>query len=60
MSLLEDRLLRILELRRLGKDEQDIAFALDLSTEIIKDYEAGVYEEIRKNPHNSTALLAEI
>ena len=57
MSLLEDRLLRILELRKLGRDEQEIASVLELSAEIVKDYESSVYEEIRKYPHNSPAML---
>jgi len=57
MSLLEDRLVRILELRKLGRNEEEIASALELSPEIIKDYENSVHEEIRKYPYNTPALL---
>ena len=57
MPLLEDRLVRILELRKLGMNEEQIASALELSPDIVKDYEIRISEEIRKYPHNSPALL---
>ena len=59
MSLLEDRLVRILELRRLGKDDNEVASALELSPDIVRGYEMRVGDEIRKHPHNSSAYLSE-
>jgi len=48
MTLLEDRLIKIIELRQLGFDDEKISNELNLSKEIIKNYEKSTKNQILK------------
>ncbi len=61
MSFLEDRLLRILELRKLGKDDDQIAKFLNLSKNVTLAYEKLIYNRLKnKEAFNLENIAKEI
>ncbi|MEK6904553.1 MAG: hypothetical protein AABW87_03095, partial [Nanoarchaeota archaeon] len=59
MSLLEDRITRILELRQLGKSTEEISEDLGLAAGIVDSYEAVLKRNIGRFGRNQTAAAVD-